>query len=317
MNKLSQNYIEILEDNEYYDVTIEVGGEPNWSLAQNQNLVPKPDTWTDDDFRMIENTLQNCLPLIRFYSLSSKEFLHKVRSYRKLFKQQLYEKLLNSYMDPDIEPNDDSVLLPRNIIIDEVNDITIVNLNIISIISRWIDNKVDFNNKCSYLGELHLPYKFELLLRGNRDGFDPNKFHELCDNKSNTVTFIKIKGTGEILDEIKDSIVSHIKNMDKALYYSNYYGPSFGDPDLKLSYSGWSLSQNYIGILEDNEYYDVTIEAGEDPNVKIFRAHLIILCHRSPFLRRALASKKKNDNNNLTHIKLSNISPEIFQIILK
>jgi hypothetical protein len=77
------------------------------------------------------------------------------------------------------------------------------------------------------------------------------------------------------------------------------------------------LSQNYIEILEDDEYYDVTIEVGEDPNVKIFRAHMAILCYRSPFLRRALASKKKNDNNILAHIGLPNISPEIFQIILR
>ncbi|POG72298.1 hypothetical protein GLOIN_2v1597393 [Rhizophagus irregularis DAOM 181602=DAOM 197198] len=78
-----------------------------------------------------------------------------------------------------------------------------------------------------------------------------------------------------------------------------------------------SLSQNYIEILEDDEYYDTTIEVGEDPNVKIFRAHMIILYYRSPFLRRTLSSNKKNDNDALAHIKLSNISPEIFQIILK
>ncbi len=42
------------------------------------------------------------------------------------------------------------------------------------------------------------------------------------------------------------------------------------------------LNQNYIEILEDDEYYDVTIEVGEDPNVKIFHAHTIILCYRSP-----------------------------------
>ena len=30
------------------------------------------------------------------------------------------------------------------------------------------------------------------------------------------------------------------------------------------------LSQNYIELLEDDEYYDVTIEVGEDPNVKTF-----------------------------------------------
>jgi len=77
------------------------------------------------------------------------------------------------------------------------------------------------------------------------------------------------------------------------------------------------LSQNYIEILDDDEHYDITIEVGEDPNVKIFRAHMIILCFRSPFLRRTLTSNKKNNDGVLAHIKLSTISPEIFQIILK
>jgi hypothetical protein len=77
------------------------------------------------------------------------------------------------------------------------------------------------------------------------------------------------------------------------------------------------LSQNYIELLEDDEYYDTTIEVGEDPNVKIFRAHMNILCYRSPYLRRALASNKKNKDNALAHIKLPNISPETFQIILR
>ena len=76
------------------------------------------------------------------------------------------------------------------------------------------------------------------------------------------------------------------------------------------------LSQNYIELLEDDVYYDVTIEVGEDPNVKIFRAHMNILCYRSPYLRQTLASNRKNNDDVLTHIKLSNISPEIFHIIL-
>jgi hypothetical protein len=75
------------------------------------------------------------------------------------------------------------------------------------------------------------------------------------------------------------------------------------------------LSENYIELLKDDEYYDITIEVGEDPNVKIFRAHMNILCYRSPYLRRILASKKNNDGA-LAHVKLPNISPETFQIIL-
>jgi hypothetical protein len=77
-----------------------------------------------------------------------------------------------------------------------------------------------------------------------------------------------------------------------------------------------NLSRNYIKILEDSEFYDVTIEVGEDPNIKIFRAHMNILCHRSPYLRRVLTSNNKKSDN-LYHMKLPNILPEIFQIILK
>jgi hypothetical protein len=78
------------------------------------------------------------------------------------------------------------------------------------------------------------------------------------------------------------------------------------------------LSQNLLEILNDEEHYDITIEVGKDPYVKIFRAHIVILYYRSSYLRRILSTnnKKKNDGT-LAHIKLSNISPEIFQIILR
>ncbi|GES90248.1 BTB/POZ protein [Rhizophagus clarus] len=77
------------------------------------------------------------------------------------------------------------------------------------------------------------------------------------------------------------------------------------------------LSRDYIDILKDDDYYDITIEVGQDPNVKIFRAHRIILCYRSPFLRQTLTSNRENNNGTLINIKLPNISPEIFQVILK
>ena len=77
------------------------------------------------------------------------------------------------------------------------------------------------------------------------------------------------------------------------------------------------LSQNLLEILDDDEYYDITIEVGKDPYVKIFRSHMVILNYRSPYLRRILSTNKKKNSGNLTHIKLSNISPEIFQIILR
>ena len=53
------------------------------------------------------------------------------------------------------------------------------------------------------------------------------------------------------------------------------------------------LSQNLLEILNDDEYYDIIIEVGNDPYVKIFHAHAVILNYRSPYLRRILSSNKK------------------------
>ncbi|GES93606.1 hypothetical protein GLOIN_2v1882540 [Rhizophagus clarus] len=338
-SKLSQNYIELLKDDEYYDATIEVGEDPNnsdnsfahiklpnissgifqtileyiyggifsldgqdtsdflkalfaadilhlqelvdylqkylienksewddlqmkeievweyvlkWGLAQNPTLIMDPNTWSDDDFKSMENTLQHFLPLIRFFSLSSAEFSQKVHPYKKLLKHQFYEELLNSYLDPNREPIDD-ILLPRNITVDNIIDSRIINLNIASIISRWID-RTELNYKFSHLRELYFPYQFKLLFRGSRDGFTPSKFHELCDGKSDTVTFVKVKDSEEIIggynllrwgsslrtyaktkfsfifsfkskDNYKDMIFSNVKNPDKAIWFEDRAGP--------------------------------------------------------------------------------------------
>ena len=77
------------------------------------------------------------------------------------------------------------------------------------------------------------------------------------------------------------------------------------------------LSQNFINILKDDEYYDITIEVGQDSEVKIFRAHMVILSYRSTYFRRNLSTNKKNSDGILAHIKLPNISPNTFQILLE
>ncbi|EXX72058.1 uncharacterized protein OCT59_029133 [Rhizophagus irregularis] len=242
-----------------------------WGRAQNKTLTSEtsetseisedPKDWTDNDFKSMEKTLQNCFPLIRFFSLSSEEFAQKVRPYKKLLKNNLYEELLNSYLDPNSVPND-NILLPRNRNMNGIINSKIVNLNIVSLVSRWID-KIDTRSKFAYARELYLPYKFKLLLRGSRDGFTPKKFHTSCDDKPHTITFIKVEGTGEILggynpsvwkdsrhgeygktkdsfifsfknkDDFKDPILSLVNNMDEALFNCSDYGPTF-DNDLLI-----------------------------------------------------------------------------------
>ena len=180
-------------------------------------------------------------------------------------------------------------MLPRSI---ETNygiiESKIINVNIVSTISRWID-KMDVNNKFSHFRELYFPYKFKLLLRGSRDGFTPKKFHELCDNKPRTVTFMKVKETEEILGgynpiiwkysghgewgktkdsfifsfklNVKNAIISSVKNANYAIFNNNKCGPYFGSD---IIIQAKDESTDYDRIRCRNSYYEKRLRDTED-----------------------------------------------------
>ncbi|GBC23781.2 BTB/POZ protein [Rhizophagus irregularis DAOM 181602=DAOM 197198] len=234
-SRLSQNYIEILEDNEYYDTTIEVGKDPNNNdvLAHIKlpNILPKT-------FQIILRYLyggilslngQDTLDIIKVLIGADELLLHEL----------LYKDLLNSYMDPDIEPNDSNIPLPRNLKISDDIESNIVNLNIISIISRWTD-KVDYN----------ISGTEEILGGYNPSIWESSNSWSRC--YYNFIFSFKSK------NEIKGPILSCVKNMDNALYYHPNYDPTFGNSDLRLSglnqfNYNWCKQTNYEKRIRDTE----------------------------------------------------------------
>ena len=48
-----------------------------WGLAQNPTLIMDPATWSENDFRIMETTLQNLLPVISFLVYLLKIFYEK------------------------------------------------------------------------------------------------------------------------------------------------------------------------------------------------------------------------------------------------
>ncbi|EXX56543.1 hypothetical protein RirG_215220 [Rhizophagus irregularis DAOM 197198w] len=280
-----------------------------WGLEKNHTLLPDPKTWSDNDFQRMKNTLQHYLPSIRFFSLSSDELVQKIDPYKKLLGDQLYDELINSHMSSNSKPND-NILLPRYRNIDGIIDSTIVNLNIVSLVSRWIDKKDTINSNFSFTREFYLPYKFKLLLRGSRDGFTPKKFHKLCDDKLCTVTFIKIKGTEEIIggynpsvwksagnygkakdsfifsfknkDNFKDPILSYVKDYDQALYYNSNHGPTFDD-DLDIYAKSGNNNMNssnkkYNFIRCKQQSYEKKIRDTEDKfSIKDYEVFQILI----------------------------------------
>ncbi|PKK60934.1 BTB-domain-containing protein [Rhizophagus irregularis] len=356
LSKLSKNYIELLDDDEYYDITIEVGEDPNVKilrahmsilcyrspylrriLASNKNRNKenilshiKLSKISPEVFQIIlkyiyggtlslneqdtleilkiliaaeELLLQELVDYLQKYFIENKsewmeqhfELIHRTsfQSNSLLELQQFCTKFMaNSpekiFKSLDFTEPTNNISFPRNIKNDKIIDSKIVNnLSIISTISRRID-KIGNNNKFDHLRELYLPYKFRLLLRGSRDGFTPKKFHELCNNKLYTVTFIKVKGTEEILggynplkwessggyNKAKDSfifsfknnntedvIISNIENTEYAFFNDPIIGPYFGEDLIIHSYQE---SKGYSQICCKKSHYEKKIRDTED-----------------------------------------------------
>src|SRR5688572_22716788 len=45
-----------------------------WALARNPELPPDPSSFSKDDFNSLKNTLQQCIPFIKFRNLTFREF---------------------------------------------------------------------------------------------------------------------------------------------------------------------------------------------------------------------------------------------------
>ena len=60
-----------------------------WGLSQNPELSSDPEEFSKEDFNALKNTLQQCIPFIKFYNLTSREFLDNVFPYKKILPKEL------------------------------------------------------------------------------------------------------------------------------------------------------------------------------------------------------------------------------------
>ncbi|GBB97309.1 hypothetical protein RclHR1_29600002 [Rhizophagus clarus] len=233
-----------------------------WGLAQNPELPSDTVAFSKEDFNILKNTLQQLVPFIKFKYLTSREFSDEVLPYKKALPKELYRELLKNFLNihPDCRPIDKSKI--QNI------DSKIITFQHVELISKWID-------KLNITDELTSSYEFKLILRGSRDGFAPYKFHKICDNRSCTVTIIKVKGNNQILggynpvewksernyvatknsfifsfendDDINKHTLSRVMNENYAIFNDRTYGPSFGGADLILrGGNGHCIKDSYM-----------------------------------------------------------------------
>ncbi|GES96377.1 carbohydrate-binding module family 13 protein [Rhizophagus clarus] len=254
--------VSILQNNSHQMSEIQVWKYVvKWGIAQNPELPSDPATFSKEDFNVLKNTLQRLIPFIEFSNLTAREFSDEILPYKRVLPKELYKDLLKTFLNshPDTIPNDN--LKIQNF------DSKIITFQHVELISKWID-KLDITDKSTPL------YEFKLTLRGSRDGLTPDKFHDICDDRSCTLTIVKVKGNDQILggynpiewksergyvatkdsfifsfkngDDINDHILSRVVNENYAIFNDQTYGPSFGCTDLILrGDSGYCIKDSY------------------------------------------------------------------------
>ncbi|CAG8500217.1 1495_t:CDS:2 [Ambispora leptoticha] len=85
----------------------------NWGMSQNPLLKYDVEEWSTNDFATLEATLHQCIPLVRWFQIQPFEFSRKVRPFRKILPEGLYEDIITHHLDPETEL--ESTVLPARV----------------------------------------------------------------------------------------------------------------------------------------------------------------------------------------------------------
>ncbi|RHZ89658.1 hypothetical protein Glove_13g213 [Diversispora epigaea] len=177
-----------LEESKIWDYVIQ------WGISQNNTLPSDVNDWIENDFQILKNTLQQCLPHIRYFQIYKESIMENVFPYRQILDENLWADILKHSMSLTITSK---ILPPREIFTTQLLNreiaSSIITKEQATEIASWIDRKditYEINNN---------PYEFNLILRGSRDGFETTVFCNLCDQKKNVVIVAKVKDSDEII----------------------------------------------------------------------------------------------------------------------
>ncbi|RIA86380.1 hypothetical protein C1645_740878 [Glomus cerebriforme] len=163
-----------------------------WSIAQNPSISQDTTKWSKENITIMERTLHGFIPLIRFYHISSEDFINKVYPLKKLLPEDLVDDLVKFHITPNTKPDIDNIQPSRQS--KSIYDSILIDRQYFSIFSSWIKKKND-----SHYNKKNIPYNFNLLYRASRDGNTIAAFHAKCDNKGATIAVIKVKNSEQIV----------------------------------------------------------------------------------------------------------------------
>ncbi|RHZ83772.1 hypothetical protein Glove_87g254 [Diversispora epigaea] len=85
-----------------------------WGIAQNSTLPADSKEWSKENFEALKITLQQCLPLIRYFHIPGEVIWKKMKPYKKILEKQLWDDIILHSMSPNEPVN--SFILPARVI---------------------------------------------------------------------------------------------------------------------------------------------------------------------------------------------------------
>jgi len=202
-----------------------------WIIAKNADLCQKKQVtqWSDQEMDYCKMTLNQFVPFIRFFQISSFKYWDYIHEFDKVLPEGLVDEILEYYFKGSLPTN--HPLLPlRNV---RKIDSDFVSSTQAEILSLWIENK-DLKKSMG----LEWEFKFNLLYSTRRHGHSIEKFHRKCDNKGATVLVIKTNIPEEIIGGFNPiSWNNNNNNESKSTFESEIsprYSPDDGDENLPM-----------------------------------------------------------------------------------
>ncbi|RGB24674.1 hypothetical protein C1646_676195 [Rhizophagus diaphanus] len=224
--------------------------------------------WSNLNYQALKKTLNPFIPLIRFAEFSPAEYFDKIRPYKTLIPNHIYDEI-EEYYFKSVQPKTIN-LTPRNINIIESN---LIKPKLANIIANWIERKDEKN--------LLVKYKFDLLYRSSRDGLNINTFRTKCNSKGRCLVLVKNQNSAKIYggynpigfinsehgrrfnatesfifsfensEDIQNMKVSRVNGSNCVIFEYNNFGFNFGNT--------FRLSDNLNIYCKNQGFYDDNI----------------------------------------------------------
>jgi hypothetical protein len=225
-----------------------------WLFVHYLKVGKDDSTWSSKDLTSVKQTIEEYIPLIRFYDISKEDFYLKVYPYKDLLPQDLLNDILRYHMVPNSTP-----MLNFKPSRSRKTNSVLINNNTFKLFAKWIDNT---NNDYT---QQNMPYKFNLLLRGTRDGFDADKFHQLCDGIGATISIARIQNSKKIVGGYNplswNSNGSYMNTNKSFIFYIK-------DAENLSSAKIGRITRNHGNAIYDNSGYGPTFGGGHDLNAQ-------------------------------------------------